>query len=227
MIKFFAAALMLVDHVGYLIFPYFFILRIIGRLSMPLYAYSVARGFFYSNQHGTIKRYILNVLLIGAVSQIPYSYITGRAFDLNICFTWFISLLLLYVATREYNSASQAVLSLIIASAVIFIPMKLNFFSVDYGMSGIFAPIMFYFLIKNNKEGIFSYFLVLLGVWGLYAVNHDSAVALVQFTSVFASFLLVVFKKYDRKIRLSKWFYYLFYPCHLVVLIMIKQFIFR
>ena len=57
MIKLIAAVCMLVDHIGYIFFPEQLIWRLIGRISMPLFAYSIARGYEYSRQKNTCLLY--------------------------------------------------------------------------------------------------------------------------------------------------------------------------
>ncbi|MFB2921097.1 TraX family protein [Aerosakkonema funiforme] len=43
-IKVLAALLMLVDHIGAIFFPKIFVLRIVGRLSFPLFAWLIGQG---------------------------------------------------------------------------------------------------------------------------------------------------------------------------------------
>ena len=71
MIKLIAAVCMLVDHIGYIFFPEQLIWRLIGRISMPLFAYSIARGYEYSRQKNTIPRYVKKLAAFAAVSQLP------------------------------------------------------------------------------------------------------------------------------------------------------------
>ena len=47
-IKFLAAAIMVIDHVGLLFFPQTAIFRYIGRVSMPLFAFAVSEGCRYT-----------------------------------------------------------------------------------------------------------------------------------------------------------------------------------
>ena len=47
MLKLIACLTMIIDHIGVIFFPSMLIFRIIGRLSMPLFAYSLAKGFKY------------------------------------------------------------------------------------------------------------------------------------------------------------------------------------
>ena len=55
-LKFLAAAAMLVDHIGLILFPKIFVLRAIGRLAFPLFAYMIAEGCRYTRHKA---RYLL------------------------------------------------------------------------------------------------------------------------------------------------------------------------
>ena len=48
MIKLLALLTMLIDHIGVILLKDIIIFRLIGRLAMPLYAYCIARGFYFS-----------------------------------------------------------------------------------------------------------------------------------------------------------------------------------
>ena len=64
MIKAFACLFMIIDHVGLTIFPDIIILKIIGRLSMPVFAYGIARGFSHSHKRGTETLYIRRMAVL-------------------------------------------------------------------------------------------------------------------------------------------------------------------
>lgn len=94
MIKLIALITMLVDHIGAIFFPDIIILRIIGRISMPLFAFCIARGYYYSKQKGTLIKYTKNLLLFAVISEVPYLF----SFEgLNIGVTWLLSIILLTV----------------------------------------------------------------------------------------------------------------------------------
>ena len=68
MIKLIAAVAMLIDHIGALLLYdyydlriYYNLCRMIGRIALPLFAFCIARGFYFSKQHGTLKKYISNI----------------------------------------------------------------------------------------------------------------------------------------------------------------------
>lgn len=221
MVKLIAALTMLIDHIGVVFSPVSPVYRVVGRLSMPLFAYCIARGFYYSNQHGTVKKYIMNMLLLSLVSQLPYFFMTGKG--LNIGFTWMLSLLLLMLSAREYNAQWKRVLSIIIAGLIIFIHIDLKIFPVDYGVSGVVLPLLFYLLIKVGKEGMMDYVLTLLVVCFVFVLSERTAGSAMQIFSVCAAPVLTVSKKWDNKIRFPKWVFYAFFPMHIMALLMIKQ----
>ena len=220
MIKLIAALTMLIDHIGVVFFPGVGVYRIIGRLSMPLYAYCIARGFAYSKQHGTEKKYILNMLLLALFSQVPFCLMGGSGW--NICFTWTFSLLLLTAATQKFNATWKRVLSIMITALAIFMHLRFNIFPVDYGLYGVFMPLLFYYLIVNDKESTMSYLFVLLIAWAWYVLRRQSTGSLMQIVSILSAFILTVGKRFDHKVKLPKWVYYSFYPVHMSVLMMIR-----
>lgn len=90
MIKTLAALFMLIDHLGLILFPESYWLRIIGRISMPLFAYCIARGFYFSEKKDRIKYYLHKLVLFSVVSQIPFTILAVKIyeeFSLNIGFT--------------------------------------------------------------------------------------------------------------------------------------------
>lgn len=215
MIKLFAAVLMLIDHIGYILFPNVEVFRIVGRLSMPLFAYCVARGFYFSNQKGTLPHYIKNMAVFAAVSEIPYavaSYGNGKI-GLNIGFTWLLALALLYAVTRRDKLGAYI-------SVIIGVFLLSLFAPVDYKIYGVLLPTIFYLSFYCYKRPAYGFY-GMCGALVLYmlAVGKSSAM---QIFSLAAFPLLLLLVRYDDKVRLPKRFFYWFYPAHLSVLLAIK-----
>jgi len=210
MIKLLAAVLMLIDHTGAIMFPDIIGFRIIGRLSMPLFAYSIARGYFYSAQNGKIMKYVRNLIIFSIVSQIPYSYFRPGVF--NIGFTWLLAAFLIKVITSEKNTIRLIFLVIMVGVASFVLP-------IEYGLAGVFYPLMFY-LILGKKEKI-EY--LLIGVSVLFAVSAlTNRGNLIQVFTLLDAPLIVFLLKYDRIIRIHKRFFYIFYPLHIAILLFIK-----
>ena len=75
LIKIVAIISMVVDHGGKMFFPKYQIMRIIGRLALPLFAYCIAVGGVYSKNR---LRYLSRILFVGLISQPFYAMALGH-----------------------------------------------------------------------------------------------------------------------------------------------------
>ena len=84
-LKIIAAVSMIIDHIGYAISTNWFVLpghmcfklRAVGRVAFPVYAFLLTNGFHKTSDR---VRYLSRMLLFAAISQIPYSLMTGGNF---------------------------------------------------------------------------------------------------------------------------------------------------
>ncbi|HCS73517.1 MAG TPA: conjugal transfer protein TraX, partial [Clostridiales bacterium] len=91
MIKLIAMITMLVDHIGAVFYPNALWMRIIGRVSFPLFAWGIAMGSRWTRDW---KRYAARLLALALLTQIPYSLLFQNGYW-NICFTLLSGLLVL------------------------------------------------------------------------------------------------------------------------------------
>ncbi|SNX54090.1 TraX family protein [Thermoanaerobacterium sp. RBIITD] len=82
-LKLIALLTMVIDHVGAVLYPNIIVLRMIGRISFPIFAYLLALG--YKSTHDA-KKYLKRLLLFGLLSEIPY-ILAFNSDNLNIFFT--------------------------------------------------------------------------------------------------------------------------------------------
>lgn len=210
MIKLIAAVCMVVDHIGYIFFPEQLFWRLIGRISMPLFAYSIARGYEYSRQKNSMPRYIKRMVVFTAVSQVPYYLMAGDGW--NIGLTWLFSLLLLFSIDREDRSRFVKGIEII---AILAAASLLN---IDYGVYGVLMP------LAMRQRKYYNMFLSVVVLWAFYTLMNGIA-GLIQIASCAAVPILYAIVPQDSRIRLPKYFYYVFYPAHILILVMLKQFI--
>lgn len=62
---------MFIDHVGLILFPEVIILRVLGRLAMPLFAFTFAEGCFYT--HNKAAHFLL-VFFTGIITSVAMSF---------------------------------------------------------------------------------------------------------------------------------------------------------
>lgn len=99
-LKLLAALTMVIDHAGLLLFPQVAVLRWIGRISFPLFAFCVGDGCAYTRKP---RAYLLRVLGLGIACQAVFAAeellgggtLRGsQALYLNILFTLSLAILL-------------------------------------------------------------------------------------------------------------------------------------
>lgn len=213
MIKTIAALFMLIDHVGLILFPQSYILRIIGRVSMPMFAFCVAQGFYYSEKNGTTQKYAKNLLIFAAVSQIPYAAMVRSAYSLNIGFTWLLALCLMKAGTMIRSRRLLAGVAIAaIAGFSLITP-------VSYGLYGVLYPSVFYLFLFRWNKGQYV-FLAMAVLFALYAVLGGGVI---QAFALAAWPVLAAARRYDHKIKLPRSFFYCFYPAHIAVLLILRS----
>ncbi len=198
-LKVLACILMFIDHLGAIIFINNDYLRIIGRLSFPIFAFMIVEGYFHSKD---IKKYFIRLGLFAIVPQIPYTIAFGPG-TLNIFFTLFIGLLAIFLEEKIANRFLKylAVILLVIFAQVI---------EVDYGFYGVLLIYIFKIFRNNFKALFFSFLILNLSVFNLYSF---------QYYSIFS---LIFIRLYNGQLGLRnlwvKYGFYLFYPLHILAI---------
>jgi hypothetical protein len=200
---------MVIDHMGYIFFPDVIYWRLVGRLSMPFFAYGIARGYRYSHEKGTERKYLRNLVLFAVLSQMPY-YLMARE-GTNIGFTWTFSLLLLIILSRTDLNRPRAALKCLVLLCIAYL------IDVDYGVYGVLMPFALCPQYKYHK--MFLYTIIL---WALYILMNGVG-GLIQVLACLCVPLLAVIEPIDGKIRLPRRFFYVFYPTHILILLAINH----
>ena len=72
LIKIVAMVTMLIDHLGAMVFPEYRVMRIIGRIAFPIYAYCIAVGCVYTRN---IAKYMQRLVILALIAQPLYVYV--------------------------------------------------------------------------------------------------------------------------------------------------------
>ncbi len=231
-LKLIAAVTMLIDHAGLLLFPYHHWMRVIGRISYPLFAYSIAEGFRYTRNR---MRYFLQIFLLGVGCQVVYT-IAERTLYFGILLTFSFSLILMaalretksslsdtptsfsdwlanYGITGRKRDVTCALLLLFATMGTALVTMTVR---VDYGFCGILVPVLAYLPEKP------MWWKMACGV-GLTALSvvQWSMGDTTQIWCLFAMIPLLLYNGKPGKYRM-KWFFYIFYPAHMALLYLLS-----
>jgi len=217
-LKILAVIFMTIDHVGLHLFPGMQILRMIGRLAFPIFAFTFAEGCKYTKNR---LRHFVVLFLFAALCQAVYSYATNSLYQ-NILVTLTLSAAVIYsydFAKKTHNFFSY-VLALAVLIGVFFVCFILpsaigRGFAIDYGFYGVMLPVLCY-LGKTKQEK------VLLLSMGLLILAPN--LGTIQLFSLLSVPIIALYNNTRGKWRMKN-FFYIYYPLHLVVIHFIGMFL--
>lgn len=200
-LKWIAIISMCLDHVGAVLFPQYLVFRIVGRLAFPIFAFLLVEGFLHtSNQN----RYLLRLGMFALISEIPFDLaFQGELLSFshqNVFFTLFLGMLLLVIQNRIRKNSFQILCSLIVI-------LIAYFGRVDYNFVGLLFILGFYYFRDSRRNQCICFIVLNLACFGIETIQ---AVACV-------SAILILFYN-GEKGKSLKYFFYLFYPLHLLVI---------
>jgi len=208
-LKWLAIATMTIDHVGVVLYPENIVFRYIGRLSFPLIAYLLILGLESTRN---VKNYFIRLLLFALISQVPF-YLSRGVLPweyLNIFFTLSLGVLFIYFFERN----NYLFFLPLVASAVL--PLDFD----GYGVATIGC---FYALRKNKRIGIILF--ILLNLFIFFDLPYQSLALLALPLILLHNDRRFSFNKISVKIDHPLWrkyFFYVYYPLHLLVLYFLK-----
>lgn len=208
-LKILALITMTCDHVGLQLFPDVLLLRIIGRLAMPIYAYMIAEGCRHTRSMG---KYLGTMLAFAAVCQGVYFFAMGSLY-MSILVTFSLAICLIFLLQQAREGSTTAALGLLAAIAgvsVLTLPRLIpgTDFGIDYGFFGIMLPVLI-FLGRNKWESL------LLCALGLTALACSSGG--IQWYSLAALPLLALYSGKRGNYKM-KYLFYIYYPAHLAAI---------
>lgn len=219
-LKIIACITMLIDHMGVLLFPKITILRIIGRIAFPIFAFLLAEGCYYTRNK---IRHLLVISGFAVVMQVVL-FLATRMTDFSIFIHFSIAVLLClvidliekFIKERKVIVSIALILSFLISVIMlILIDKNTTYFFSNYGLYGIFVPVVLYIIRKYIKH---VHLLVSIIVICLSMVlMHFFTVWMYQLYGMIACVFILLYNGKKGKYNL-KYLFYIFYPLHLVVL---------
>ena len=236
-LKYLAALFMLVDHIG-VVFPTILsdmglpawtdlLPRLIGRLAFPIFAYFVAEG---CRRTRFFSRYLIRLGLFALISQVPFTLATGT-WGGNVILTFFLAAGAIWGFERAIrNGRSAAAASLPLLAACV-LALVLN---CDYGFPAVLLVFSLYLQGEDRKRllaclgiGIALIYLIYQPFVGLLSLPWLSSSLILSYLAssmlaqalcwLCASVSLLFLAGYRGQLGIqSKWFFYVFYPAHLL-----------
>lgn len=208
-LKVIAMITMVIDHIGLLFLPECTPLRVVGRISFPIFAFLIVEGFFHTSN---VRKYMGRLLIFALLSEIPFDLMAkGRIVDLtyqNVFFTLLVGLVMIYGMHRSVNPMMKNIWLVVALAGVMVL-------RTDYSVYGIVIIYLFYYFRDIRKWACVG-----LAVSSLFSSMIQTAAVL----SI--PFIMMYNGKKGPDFVDKKWMkyaFYGFYPIHMIILVMIKK----
>ena len=142
-----AMLLMLCDHLQLTLLPDLPILRCVGRLAFPLFAFMAVEGYLHTR---SLKKYLLRLLMLAVISEIPFDLlVSGSVFDpmhQNVIWTIILGL----CCIRAFDNISAGLKKMLSAVVIIASLAAAIIARVDYSSAGVLTLLAFYAFRGNT-----------------------------------------------------------------------------
>ena len=224
-----AMVLMLVDHLGFTVFIGEHWMRVIGRLSFPIFAFMLVEGFYHTVDSKKFFKHLLRMLIFAIITEIPYNlFLCNTVLAIskqNVLWTYLIGLLCMYfVHMLQKKGSPWNIFGVLIA---FFAVILAELVCCDYGALGVLSIMVFYFFHERKWWCYLGQAICLIylnytagsGSGYELTVFNQTLVFGTQFFAVLALPIIWLYKgKQGHHSKVFKYFCYIFYPLHLFIL---------
>lgn len=204
-LKCIAIVSMALDHTGAVLYPSQIWLRCLGRIAFPIFCFLIVEGFFHTHD---VRRYMGRLGVFALISEIPYD-LAFRGVPLeyahqNVFFTLLIGIGMVVLLERNREWPVKAVILLLAMWLAVLIRS-------DYNFRGVLLIFVFYIFHESRWLAVTAG-----GLWNfLYQ-------GVIQKYGVLSVLPLALYN--GERGRKMKYFFYIFYPAHLLLLYGISRF---
>ena len=232
-----AMTFMLMDHLWATLLPAQEWLTCVGRIAFPIFAFMAVEGYFHTHN---LKKYLLRMLIFAVISEVPFDLMYGGTWfypvHQNVIWTLMMGLAGIHLMETVRKKKSTFVYILVSAIVVILGGLLGTLSMVDYYGIGVLTVFIFYFF-RGRK-----WWCLLGQMLALYWVNVELLGGLMYPIRLFGMefelcqqglallALLPIWLYRGRQGYHSKpfqYFCYAFYPMHMLVVVLVLNFINR
>ncbi len=195
----------------------------IGYFTAITMCYFLVEGYHYTRSR---KKYGQRLLVFALISQVPFQLAVGY-FALNMLFTLFFCFLILCAKDNIQRSGERIAVIACLTACTLF---------GDWALLAAVFTLLFEWSRKNKKKVILAYglaflFFVIINFLSYYTTRDATGQAflrsLAASVGIIASGVIMLCfyngKKSSRSGKFSKWFFYVYYPAHLALLVLLRQ----
>ena len=232
-IKIIAIVAMTIDHIAWAVFPGYpkevlpMVMHIVGRLTCPIMCYFIAEGYHYTRD---INKYTLRLFLFAIVSHFAYifastDYVDVKSFipfyygnvlnQTSVMWSLAWGLVMLRVVMSEKIQSNLLKVGLVVLICLVSFPS-------DWSCVAALC-IMAIGANRGNFKAQMSWMILYVAIYSLvYFFALDKVYGLMQMAVVLSIPVIYLYNgkrgKNPKMNKFMKWFFYLYYPVHLLII---------
>ncbi len=226
-LKLIAIIAMTIDHAADLIFPGFpaqpvaFGLHFIGRLTAPIMWFFVCEGYYYTRN---VKKYMMRMFIFAVISYFAYCFAFGISMipfkdsifnQTSVIYPLFVAIVVLWIQDTELP------LNKWLKKIIIFV-LIWTAFPADWSCLAVLAILDMYKKRGNLKKQMMA-MIPYVAIYGIVSFFFVSKIyALVLFGVILVYPVLKLYNGEKGKAGWMKWFFYIYYPAHLIIVGIIR-----
>ena len=223
-LKLIAICTMLIDHMGYTLFPGVMWLRCVGRVAFPIFCFLIAEGCVYTHDR---KKYALRLLVFALLSEIPFNLMNSGMiwdpYDQNVLWTLLTGALVCWLIDWALKKCTP--LSFVLTgAAMVAAYWLLEAFRTDYGGWGMLLVAAFYGVHRAPSGAVVKMIAQAFGL-AFFSIGVMGGYLSIELWSLAA---LVPIWLYNGQRGFShkavQYGFYAFYPVHILVLSLIAMY---
>lgn len=187
------------------------VMRGVGRLAFPIFCFLIVEGFEKTSSR---LKYCLRLLVFALISEVPYDMLMHRAwfypYGNNIMFTLMLTVLVLWIVDVLQKKGTPGIIAAL--SIAITVGVAAYFLHLEYSWKCIAIAMLFY-VAKNDDAVKYA------GTACILLINTT----ITGLNAVFALPLIYLYN--GKKGKTQKYFFYIFYPVHILALGIVKCFL--
>lgn len=232
-----AMTFMLMDHLWATLLPAQEWLTCVGRLAFPIFAFMTVEGYFHTHD---LRKYLRRMLVFALLSEIPFDLMYGGTWfypvHQNVIWTLLLGLLGIHRMEKARKKQNPVLYALTVTLTVVLGAVLGTLGMVDYYGAGVLTMFVFY-LFRGRKWWCF------LGqLLALYWVNVELLSGLMYPVHILGTEIELCQQGLALLALIPIWIYrgrqgyhtrpfqyacYAFYPVHMLVLVMVLNFVNR
>lgn len=225
--------LMLCDDLWIIALPGSHWMACLGRMAYPIFAFLLVEGFYHTED---LWRYLLRLLGLAALSEIPFNLLYGGSIvypaHQNVIWTYVIAMLLLILLDEFRERFGQTAMLLFLP-----VPAFLGYFLgevllTDYYGMGVLIILVFYVFHGRHwacfMGQLICLWLINLRLLGGYYyvmpfLGYDFELIQQGVALLSLALIWLYHGRQGLHGRVFRWFCYLFYPVHMLALIILRS----